>query len=355
METPRPASTDRCENGTDQCGQILSAKWGNLESVNDPTARVLQLLSLLQTCKFWSGDELAGRLGVSGRTLRRDIDRLRELGYPVDATPGVAGGYRLTSGAHMPPLLLDDDEAVAIAVGLRAAAGASIDGIEDTAVRALAKLEQVLPDRLRRRVNAVHSNVVPLRWSGAGGPKVDAEALAVLAQACRDHEEVRFEYQRRDGEETRRLVQPNQLVSAGRRWYLVAWDVRRADWRTFRVDRLQAPQLAGARFEPRRLPAADAAEFVAQSLSAMPAAHSATVVARGPVAAVREVVGWVGAEVEVVDEDLCRVRVRAESPQWLDSIIAMIAVVADVDVDDPPEVADRIARLAGRLGRATVR
>jgi len=188
--------------------------------VKDPTGRALQLLSLLQTHQFWPGGELAERLEVSARTLRRDVDRLRELGYPVDATPGVAGGYRLGAGAHMPPLVLDDDEAVAIAVGLRAAAGASIDGIEDTSVRALAKLEQVLPDRLRRRVNAVHSNVVALRWA-TNGPTVDSEALAVLAQACRDHEEVRFDYQRRDGDETRRLVQPHQLVSAGRRWYLV--------------------------------------------------------------------------------------------------------------------------------------
>ncbi|MDQ4068331.1 MAG: YafY family transcriptional regulator [Actinomycetota bacterium] len=319
--------------------------------MNDPTARVLQLLSLLQTYKFWSGAELAERLGVSARTLRRDVERLRELGYPVDATPGVAGGYRLTSGAHMPPLLLDDDEAVAIAVGLRAAAGASVDGIEDTALRALAKLEQVLPDRLRRRVTAVHANVVPMRWGASDGPKVDAEALAVLAQACRDSEEVRFDYQRRDGEETRRLVQPHQLVSAGRRWYLVAWDVRRGDWRTFRVDRLQRPQLAGARFRPRPLPAADAAQFVAESLSAMPLPHNATVVARGPVGSVREIVGWMGAELEVTGDDRCRVRLRAESAQWLDSIIAMIAVVAEVELCDPPEVAERLAALAGRLRR----
>ncbi|MDQ3897600.1 MAG: YafY family transcriptional regulator, partial [Actinomycetota bacterium] len=320
--------------------------------MHDPTARVLHLLSLLQTYKFWSGVELSERLGVSPRTVRRDVERLRQLGYPVDATPGVAGGYRLTSGAHMPPLLLDDDEAVAIAVGLRAAAGASVEGIEDTALRALAKLEQVLPDRLRRRVRAVHANVVPLRWGGTDGAKVDAEGLAVLAQACRDSEEVRFEYQARDGEETRRLVQPCQLVSAGRRWYLVAWDCRRRDWRTFRLDRLRAPQLAGARFTPRPLPASDAAQFVAQSMSAMPMAHHATVVARGPVDRVREVVGWTGADVEVVDDDTCRIRLRADSPLWLDSTIATLAVVADVEVSDPPEVAARIAALAGRLAGA---
>src|SRR3954465_5498023 len=170
---------------------------GNMTAA-DPTERALLLLSLLQTHRFWPGEELTERLGVSGRTLRRDVDRLRSLGYPVDATPGTGGGYRLAAGTHMPPLLLDDDEAVAIAVGLRSAAGGSIDGMEDTAVRALAKLEQVLPDRLRRRVLAVHTNVASLQWSD-GGPVVDADALAVLALACRDREQVRFDYRRRDG------------------------------------------------------------------------------------------------------------------------------------------------------------
>ena len=219
----------------------------------DPTERALLLLSLLQTHRFWPGEELTGRLGVSARTLRRDVDRLRSLGYPVDATPGTGGGYRLAAGAHMPPLLLDDDEAVAIAVGLRSAASASIDGMEDTAVRALAKLEQVLPDRLRRRVLAVHTNVASLQWSD-GGPVVDAEALAVLALACRDREQVRFDYRRRDGDDSSRLVEPHQLVSTGRRWYLVVWDVRRDDWRTFRLDRLERARLAGGRCAPRELP-----------------------------------------------------------------------------------------------------
>lgn len=319
--------------------------------MNGPTGRVLQLLSLLQTHQFWPGGELAGRLRVSARTLRRDVDRLRELGYPVDATPGVAGGYRIGSGAHMPPLLLDDEEAVAIAVGLRAAAGASIDGIEDTSVRALAKLEQVLPDRLRRRVNAVHSNVVAMRWA-ATGPMVDSEALAVLAQACRDHEEVRFAYQRRDGEESHRLAQPLQLVSAGRRWYLVAWDVRRADWRTFRVDRLQMPQLAGARFVPRQLPAPDAAAFVARSIRSMAPLHEAVVVVNATHDEVRDVVRWSDAQVEAVDARRCRVRLRAETIEWLVTAVAMLAVRFDVDVDASPEVAGRIGELSARLGPA---
>lgn len=322
------------------------------ENMNDPTGRALQLLSLLQTYKFWPGDELAGRLEVSPRTLRRDVDRLRELGYPVDATTGPAGGYRLAAGAHMPPLVLEDDEAVAIAVGLRAAAGASVAGIEDTSIRALAKLEQVLPDRLRRRVNAVHSNVVPLRWGGGNGATVDAEALATLAQACRDREQVRFDYRRRDGEETRRLVEPHQLVSAGRRWYLVAWDVRREDWRTFRLDRLTDPRLAGARFKPRDLPAADAAEFVARSISNMPMPHQATLTVRGTLDEVRAAVRWIDAEATVVDDRTCRVVVRAESLDWLVSSVAILAVTFEIEVIEPDEVVGPLRMLSGRLDRA---
>ena len=320
--------------------------------MGDPTGRVLRLLSLLQTHRFWPGRELASRLGVSGRTLRRDVERLRQLGYPVDATPGTTGGYRLAAGAHLPPLVLDDDEAVAIAVGLRVAAGSAVAGIEDTSLRALAKLEQVLPDRLRRRVRAVHANVVPLRWADTEAPAVESEALAVLAQACRDHEQVRFEYQRRDGQEARRLVEPHQLVSTVRRWYLVAWDVRRHDWRTFRVDRMEAPQLAGVRFAARRLPAADAAEFVARSLRAMPMPHHATVVAHCPPQTAARLLRWADADVEPVDEHTSRVSVRAESLEWLVSAVAMLAVVADIEVDGPSELLAGVRTLSDRLDRA---
>lgn len=316
----------------------------------DPTERVLQLLSMLQTYKFWSGAELAERLGVTDRTLRRDIDRLRGLGYPVDSSPGATGGYRLASGSHMPPLLLDDDEAVAIAVGLRAAASASVDGIEDTAIRAMAKLEQVLPDRLRRRVNALHSNVSSLRWGDGQGPTVDPEALALLAQACRDREEVRFEYERRDGEQMRRLVQPQQLVSTGRRWYLVAWDVRRDDWRTFRVDRVSSPALAGVRFAARALPdGMDAAAWVEQSIGSMPRAFETFVVVHGDEDEVREAVRWTDSTVEAVDPSMCRVHTRAESLDWVVATVAQIAVAFDLEVEGPPEVADRVAAVAARL------
>ncbi len=323
--------------------------------MSDPTSRALQLLSLLQTYKFWSGAELAARLDVSPRTLRRDVERLRQLGYPVDATPGAAGGYRLATGTHLPPLVLDDDEAVAIAVGLRAAAAASIQGIEETSVSVLAKLQQVLPDRLRRRVNAVHSNVSSLRWS-VESPTVDADALAVLALACRDHEQVRFGYRRRDGEETRRLVEPHNLVSAGRSWYLVGWDVRRGDWRTFRLDRLATPRLAGGRFTPRRLPAKDADAFVAASITSitsMPSQFRATLVAAGPVDDVRNLVRCADAEVEAIDARACRVHVRAESFSWLLTVVALLATTFDVTLNDPADLMSELENLTARLRHVT--
>jgi predicted DNA-binding transcriptional regulator YafY len=322
--------------------------------MGDPTFRVLELLSLLQTHRFWTGAELSERLEVSQRTLRRDVDRLRSLGYPVDATPGAAGGYRLGAGAHMPPLLLDDDEAVAIAVGLRAAAGASVEGIEETSLRALAKLDQVLPDRLRRRVGAVHSNVVPLRWGGVPtAAHVDGESLAVLSQACRDREQVRFEYQRRDGESSRRLVEPHQLVSAGRRWYLVAWDVRRGDWRTFRIDRLVEPRLAGVRFQPRQLPARDAAAFVEQALRSMPSRFHAEVTVGAPADSVRPLARHLGGEVEDIDGERCLVRLGADRVDWLATNIGALAVDFPISVDGPPELMVALGRLSGHLLEAT--
>jgi len=313
-----------------------------------PASRVLQLLSLLQTHKFWPGTELAERLEVSARTLRRDVDRLRMLGYPVEATRGVSGGYQLAAGAHLPPLLLDDDEAVAIAVGLRAAAGASVDGIEDTSLRALAKLEQVLPDRLRRRVNAVHANVVSVRWGG-DGPTVDPEALAVLAQGCRDNEQVRFDYQARDGGETRRLVEPHRLVSVGRRWYLVAWDVRRDDWRTFRIDRLNGARLAGVRFRARTLPAADAATFVHDAIANMPMPHEATFIAHASPERARAVLRWVDADVGPARGNLARVHVKGESMEQLATAVTAMAVDCAVEIVEPAELAALVAEVGRRL------
>src|SRR6478736_6152979 len=236
--------------------------------MTETSSRLLEMLSLLQGRRDWPGAELADRLGVSGRTIRRDIERLRELGYPVESLSGPAGGYRLRAGTAMPPLLLDDDEAIAIAVGLRTAARASVTGIEETSVRALVKLEQVLPAHLRRRVQALGAVTSTLTYGG--GPTADPQVLTQLAAACRDRERLRFAYRGRDTTESRRIVEPHTLVNLGRRWYLVAWDCDRDDWRTFRVDRLTRLSPAGARFEPRALPNDDPAAFVAANLSGAP-------------------------------------------------------------------------------------
>lgn len=243
--------------------------------MTDPTARSLRLLSLLQTHRFWPGRELAERLGVSERTLRRDVDRLRDLGYRVSSGPGIAGGYQLEAGSALPPLLLDDDEAVAIAVGLRIAALHGLDDGERTSLSALAKLEQVLPSRLRRRVSALQEHTSPVVWGER--PRVGTEVLARLALACRDRESLRFRYTARDGAETSRLVEPHSLVPHGARWYLVAWDAGREDWRTFRIDRLSALVATGVRVSPRELPAPDAAAFVRSRRSDSRPRHEAVI------------------------------------------------------------------------------
>lgn len=316
--------------------------------MSDPTARTLALLSLLQTHRHWAGRDLAERLGVSVRTIRRDVDRLRELGYPVDAAPGLDGGYQLAAGTHLPPLVVDDEEAVALSVGLRAAAGASIDGIEETTVRVMAKLEQILPDRLRRRVDALHSNVEVIRWTPRS--VVAARDLAVLAQACRDGEEVRFDYTRRDDETSNRLVQPNQLVSVGHRWYLVAWDVRRDDWRTFRVDRMTDPKLAGVRFSPRALPAESAAAFVQEGLRAATQRYEATVVVDGDADRIEAMTHWFGAQMTPLDDDRTRIRVSADTLEWLASMIAILATSFDLTIEDaPPEARELLADCGRRL------
>jgi predicted DNA-binding transcriptional regulator YafY len=223
----------------------------------DPTARALRLLSLLQTHRSWSGRELRDRLGVSARTLRRDVDRLRELGYEVSARPGLDGGYRLAGGGRLPPLLLDDDEAVAIAVGLRVAA---VQGLgEHTALSALVKLEQMLAPHLRRRVSALQEYAVP---AGGRGRVVDPDVVAELALACRDHERVRFSYVTALDVESARHVEPHTLVSSGPRWYLVCWDLDRDDWRTFRLDRLSRLLRTGVRTAPRELPVDDPSELI---------------------------------------------------------------------------------------------
>jgi predicted DNA-binding transcriptional regulator YafY len=314
------------------------------------SSRLLQLLSLLQTRRDWSGDELAQRLEVSGRTIRRDVERLRELGYPIDAVSGPTGGYRLQAGAAMPPLLLDDDEAVAIVVGLRTAAGTSVAGIEETAIRALVKLEQVLPSRLRRRVNALQAATVTVSLPSRGAT-IDPEALTAIAGACRDHERLRFTYRGRDGAETRRLVEPHTLVTIGHRWYLLAWDCDRQAWRTFRVDRLGPAASDGSRFVPRTLPSPDAATYVKQNLSGAPYRYQARVTLHAPAAEITARASELWGTVHETGRQTCEYRTGDDSLDWLVMRIAMLGV--DFEVHEPPELADRFRELADRYSRAS--
>ncbi|GJF29181.1 DeoR family transcriptional regulator [Kitasatospora sp. NE20-6] len=311
--------------------------------------RTLRLLSLLQTHRHWPGDELADRLDVSVRTLRRDIDRLRELGYPVEAQRGVAGGYQLAAGAVLPPLVIDDEEAVALAVGLQAAAEGPVEGIAEASVRVLAKVVQVMPPRLRRRVDALRAMTVRTDWGGSAPSGVDPDELTVVALACRDAEQLRFSYTAADGRRADRHVEPHRLVCLGRRWYLVAYDLGRHDWRTFRLDRLAVPQGAGTRFRPRDLPAADAAAFVRAGLTTMPRPYRVEAVVDAPAAAVRERIGrW--STVEEVDAGRCRVRMTADSLDW--PMMALGSVRADFHVVGPPELLDRIGEWGDRFLRA---
>ncbi|WP_327188833.1 YafY family protein [Streptomyces xinghaiensis] len=313
------------------------------------SARLLRLLSLLQAHREWSGADLADRLGVTARTVRRDVDRLRELGYPVHASPGTGGGYQLGAGAALPPLLLDDEEAVAVAVVLRTAAGGGLEGIEETSVRALAKLEQVLPDRLRRRVEAFTSFTVPM-LGGRGGPTVGADVLTELAFACRDRERVRFDYRDHQGREGRRTVEPHRLVFTERRWYLVAWDVDRRDWRTFRADRLTPRPPHGPRFEPRRPPAGDLAAYVARGVSTQAYAVRAVVLLHTPLEEAAARVTPAMGTLEAVDEHSCLLRTGAPGPETMVAHLASLGF--DFEIREPAGLKERMAPIAARLNRA---
>ena len=307
------------------------------------SARMLRLLSLLQTHRYWPGAELADRLEVSPRTLRRDVDRLRGLGYPVDASRGVAGGYQLQAGAAVPPLLLDDDEAVAIAVGLRTAAGGAVAGFEETSVRALAKVIQLLPPRLRRRIDALREVSTPGTFGG--GPALDATVLTTIALACRGEERLRFDYTPRSAATAARQVEPHRLVSLGRRWYLIAWDLDRADWRSFRLDRLAAPVATGARFRPREIPGGDPVGWLRSRIAAIPARHDVSVRLEAAPEAVRAVVGQWGTVEELPGEPTAsRLRMNVDDLAWPITVLVMVG--APFTVESPPELRDR-ARAAG--------
>jgi predicted DNA-binding transcriptional regulator YafY len=315
----------------------------------DTPARLLQLLSLLQTPREWPGGELADRLGVSRRTVRRDIDRLRELGYPVQATLGSDGGYRLVAGKAMPPLVLDDEEAVAIAVGLRAGAGHALEGVDEASVRALAKLEQVLPSRLRHRVATLQAATTPL--TSGDGASIAPETLTVMASTVAGRERLRFAYRAKDGTESRRVTEPYRLVSTGQRWYLVAYDLDREDWRTFRVDRVSQPFATGARFTPRELPTGSAAEYLRQSMYRRQETYEYTVTFAAPadVMATR-VPTWLGTP-EPLDEHSCRLRATTgDAVQWLAVRLAMFE--CEFTVQEPEELVRSVRELGERLSRA---
>lgn len=316
----------------------------------ETSTRLLELLSLLQARRQWSSTELAHRLAVGPRTIRRDVERLRRLGYPIQAVAGAAGGYRLAAGASLPPLLLDDEEAVAIAVGLRTAVSDGVAGIEETSVRALSKLEQLLPERARRRVHALGAATVPYP---ATGPVADPETLLVIATACRDHELLRFGYRSRDDERSRRLVEPAGLVHTGRRWYLVAWDIDRIEWRTFRADRIESRPSPGRRFTPRSLPAENLAAYVAERVSAVRDRFQVRIILRAPAATIRAQHRYHLGTLEPIDEQTCLLRTAGE---WLDGIaLHVVSIGVDFEILEPPELVARIAVLAERFTRAAAR
>jgi predicted DNA-binding transcriptional regulator YafY len=312
------------------------------------SARLLALLSLLQLRREWTGQELAERLEVGPRTVRRDIEKLRSLGYPVEAAPGVAGGYRLGAGGELPPLLLDDAEAVAVAVGLRTAASGSIAGIEETSVRALAKLEQVLPARLRRRVSALGDATSAFV---VDGPRIDADVLATLAAACRDATRLRFGYEAKDGKASQRHTEPCAVVHSGYRWYLLAFDLDRDDWRTFRIDRIRGRVQPAGRARRRAIPGGDAAAFVQQQLRAGGGAEPEAEPGRIRVAAragrVRDRVPTRYATVQPDGEDACLVTTRGP---WRREFLVWMALLDEpIAVLGPPELIAAARTLVERL------
>lgn len=306
------------------------------------TERVLRLLSLLQRRPSWTAAEISAELGVTDRSVRRDVERLRSLGYPVRATAGVGGGYQLGAGARMPPLLLDDQEAMATALSLRLAAGGTVAGAEEAALQALTKLDQMMPPRLRAEVRALHSATGALTGPAA---QVSAEVLLTLARACREAVRVRFRYAARDGGQTNRTVEPVQMITTGQRWYLMAYDVDRDDWRTFRLDRMDEVETTTWRFRPREHP--DPAEYVQNAVTAAPYRYVARVRLR---ASAEEVGVQIPPQVGRVEEDQdswCLLIAGADDLEWLAVHVARLGY--DAQVLEPVALRDAAARLGQGL------
>lgn len=311
-------------------------------SENATTQRVLRLLSLLQSRPVWTGPELAEKLGVTTRSIRRDVERLRDLGYPVNAAQGVGGGYQLGAGRALPPLLLEDEEAVAVAVSLRLAAGGTVAGASEAALRTLAKLDQVMPPRLRSEVRAIQDATATLTGTAI---EVDGDALLTLAKACRDLVRVTFGYDARDGAATQRSVEPVRLVATGRRWYLMAWDVDREDWRTFRLDRMRSVQASTWRFRPREHP--DPVIYVQRSVTSSGYRVRAKVLMRAPADVVRQKSSPSSATVTPVDEETCLLEAGADDVHPLAFHLAWLGF--DFEVVEPPELKDALRRLGERM------
>ena len=314
--------------------------------MQSPAGRLLALLSLLQARPRWTADELAERLAVTPRTVRRDVTHLRELGYPVDAEPGPTGGYQLGSGGALPPLLLADDEAVAVAIGLRVAATAGLDGCEDAAVAALAKLEQVLPAHLREQVAALHGSTVLVGRPAEA--RTDPDRLLVLAQACRRQEVLHFGYRDKAGVDTERRVEPFRLVHAARRWYLVALDRDRDDWRSFRVDRIGEAWTAGHRFVRGEEP--DAGAMVADGIARGGYGIQATVLLHASPEAVSEEVANTVGSIEPTDDGRTLLRIAANDLPWIARYLAGLPF--DATVIDPPGLRKALRDVARRVRAA---
>ncbi len=314
------------------------------------SSRTLRLLSLLQTHRYWPGNELAGRLEVSERTLRRDIERLRDLGYPVHSTRGIEGGYQLAAGGSMPPLVVDEDEAIAMVVALGSSASVYGGTLSEASLSALAKVVQVLPARLRRRAESLRAATVDSPFSQA--PEVEAGVLATVAQAIRDHERIRFGYTAKGGtapgQELRRHVEPHQLVTVGRRWYLLGYDLDRQDWRSFRLDRLRDPGGTRAIFRPRDIPGGDAAAYVKGGLSRGEQDLRFTVSVAATEEHVRRRIGpW--ATVTEVTDDAVVLAIVANDVRWAIFGLGYLDAPATL-LDAPDELREALASWSSRLG-----
>jgi predicted DNA-binding transcriptional regulator YafY len=318
----------------------------NLQIVWPTSTRLLQLLAMLQARRDWSGKDLASGLEVSTRTIRTDIERLRGLGYPVDATPGVGGGYRLGQGTTMPPLLLDDEEVVAVAVGLRTTTASGVTGIEEASLRALVKLEQLMPSRLRHRIDAMRTATVSVPGTG---PTVDSAVLGAIAAAIRASERLRFTYVDHQGKQTARRVEPERLVVWGSRWYLLAWDVDRNDWRIFRVDRITPKTPSGPRFKPRTLTSDEAASYVQRSAGTATWRYRARIRLHTPADQARALLP-LAISVSPDGPDHCIIEVGSDTPHQLALYIGLLDV--DFEILDPPDLAEAFIRLAERYQRA---